>query len=230
LIARTGIDILICVPFTREFAKTSAEEFVKDILCKAIGMKAILIGPDYAFGKGRQGSVDVLKQFSTTCDFEVTVVGWVGPDGERISSTKVRNLIMDGKVSEAQKILGRSYQVHGSVLPGRNRGGRLLGFPTANLKVHNELCPKIGVYAVTVEHGHTLYKGVANIGYSPTFADHTFTVEIHILHFDKNIYGDCIRVNFIDRLRGEEKFSGPGELAVQIRKDIIKAKEILRFL
>ena len=148
----------------------------------------------------------------------------------RISSTKVRNLIMDGKVSEAQKILGRSYQVHGSVLPGRNRGGRLLGFPTANLKIHNELCPKTGVYAVTVEHGHILYRGVANIGYSPTFADHTFTVEIHILDFDKNIYGDCIRVNFIERLRGEEKFSGPEELTVQIRKDIIKAKEILRFL
>ncbi len=227
LIAKAGIDILICVRFTLDFAKTSAERFVKDILCNTIGMKAVLVGPDYTFGKDREGSVDLLKQFSATCGFDVTVVPWIGPEAERISSTKARNLIVAGKVSDAQKLLGRHYQVRGSVVPGRNRGGRLLGFPTANIKSHNELCPRTGVYAVTVEYGQTVYKGVANIGYSPTFADHTFTVEVHVLDFDKNIYGDCIRINFIERLRGEKKFSGPEELAGQIRKDITKATELL---
>ncbi|MBW2647201.1 MAG: bifunctional riboflavin kinase/FAD synthetase [Deltaproteobacteria bacterium] len=227
LIAKTGVDVLISVRFTSDFANVSAEQFVKDILCNTIGMKAILVGPDYTFGKGREGSVDLLKKFSTTCGFDVTVVPWIGPEGERVSSTTVRNLIVAGEVSETQKLLGRHYQVRGSVVPGRNRGGRLLGFPTANIKIHNELCPATGVYAVTVGYGQTVYNGVANIGYSPTFADHTFTVEVHVLDFDKDIYGDCIRVNFIERLRGEKKFSGPEELAGQIRKDITRAKEIL---
>jgi riboflavin kinase/FMN adenylyltransferase len=227
LIAKTGVDVLISVRFTSDFANVSAEQFVKDILCNTIGMKAILVGPDYTFGKGREGSVDLLKKFSTTCGFNVTVVPWVGPEGERVSSTTVRNLIVEGKVSEAQKLLGRHYQVRGSVVPGRNRGGRLLGFPTANIKIHNELCPATGVYVVKVGYGQTVYNGVANIGYSPTFADHTFTVEVHVLDFDKDIYGDCIRVSFIERLRGEKKFSGPEELAGQIRKDITRAKGIL---
>ena len=227
LIARAGIDVVIAVDFTREFAGNSAESFVRDILCNTVGMKAIIVGPDYTFGKDRKGSIEDLKRLSATCGFDVMVVPWQGAEGERISSTKLRNLITAGNVAEAKQLLGRYYQVRGSVVPGRNRGGRLLGFPTANLKSHNDLCPKKGVYAITAKHGQTLYRGVANIGYSPTFADHTFTVEVHLFDFDKDIYGDCIRVEFVAYLRGEIKFAGPGELATQIKKDIVKAREIL---
>jgi riboflavin kinase/FMN adenylyltransferase len=112
-------------------------------------------------------------------------------------------------------------------MTGRNRGGKLLGFPTANLNLYDELCPKTGVYAVTVELKNRLYKGVANIGYSPTFDDRVFTVEVHILDFNENIYGETIRVNFISRIRDEKKFSSILELSHQIERDIETAKGIL---
>jgi riboflavin kinase/FMN adenylyltransferase len=134
---------------------------------------------------------------------------------------------MDGKVTEAQKMLGRNYQIRGLVTTGRNRGGKLLGFPTANIILHDELCPETGVYAVTVECLNNLYQGVANIGYSPTFGNAQFTVEVHILDFDQNIYGQKIRVNFVERIRDEIKFPGIAELSEQIKNDIEKARAIL---
>jgi riboflavin kinase/FMN adenylyltransferase len=123
--------------------------------------------------------------------------------------------------------LGRHYQVRGTVIRGRDRGARLLGFPTANLTLYDELCPKTGVYAVTVEHDNALYKGVANIGYSPTFQNGQFGVEVHLFDFDKIIYDHPIRLNFVRRLRDEKKFSGPALLAAQIKQDIEKARELL---
>ena len=130
-------------------------------------------------------------------------------------------------MEEAKRLLGRQYQIRGEVASGRNRGGRLLGFPTANINLQDELSPKQGIYAVTVEHDGRLYKGVANIGYSPTFEDHIFTVEVHILDFKNNIYGDAIRVNFIKRLRDEIKFESIEALAAQIHLDIENARLIL---
>jgi len=135
---------------------------------------------------------------------------------------------MEGQMEKAQKLLGRHYQIRGTVISGRNRGGKLLGFPTANIKLYDELCPKTGVYAVTVEleDGRKL-KGVANIGYSPTFDDRVFTVEVHILDFNDNIYNQKIRVNFIHRIRDEKKFSGISELSAQIKKDTETAYNII---
>jgi riboflavin kinase/FMN adenylyltransferase len=152
---------------------------------------------------------------------------WIALEGHRISSTEIRNLVAEGKVEMAGKLLGRHYQVRGTVVHGRDRGGRLLGFPTANLTLYDELCPKTGVYAVTVEHDGTRYKGVANIGYSPTFRNGQFGVEAHIFDFDKTIYDQPIRLNFVHRLRDEKKFSGPESLAAQIKQDIEKARELL---
>jgi riboflavin kinase/FMN adenylyltransferase len=134
---------------------------------------------------------------------------------------------MAGKVNEAQKLLGRHYQIRGIVTTGRNRGGRLLGFPTANIILHDELCPKTGVYAVTVECRNSRHKGVANIGYCPTFGDQVFSVEVHILDFNENIYDQKIRVNFVQRIRDEKKFSNISELSDQIKKDIVKTRKIL---
>jgi riboflavin kinase/FMN adenylyltransferase len=123
--------------------------------------------------------------------------------------------------------LGRYYQVRGKVGRGRNRGGRLLGFPTANIQLQDGLCPKNGIYAVTVEHDGTLYRGVANIGYSPTFNDHIFTIEVHLLDFDKNIYDENIRINFIQHIRDEIKFESVEALSKQIRSDVEQARIIL---
>jgi riboflavin kinase/FMN adenylyltransferase len=146
---------------------------------------------------------------------------------ERISSTRIRELVTDGLMGQAEKMLGRPYQIRGRVVAGRDRGGKLLGIPTANINLQDELCPKTGIYAVTVEYGGRQYKAVANIGYSPTFEDHEFTVEVHILDFDGSIYGEVIRVNFIRRIRDEIKFSDISELVDQIKKDISAAREIL---
>jgi riboflavin kinase/FMN adenylyltransferase len=230
LIERTGIDVLICVPFTLEFAALSAEQFVRDLLVRKIGMKAIVVGQDYSFGKNRQGDLDLLKSFGPEYGFEVIVAGWIKSAralAERISSTRIRQLVTDGRMEQAEKMLGRNYQIRGKVVTGRDRGGKVLGIPTANINLYDELCPKTGIYAVTVECEGKQHRGVANIGYSPTFEDHEFTVEVHILDFSANIYGKKIRVNFIKRIRDEIKFSNISELIDQIKIDITAAHEIL---
>jgi riboflavin kinase/FMN adenylyltransferase len=230
LIGRTGIDVLICIPFTREFAALSAEEFIKDLLVTKIGLRVIVVGKDYTFGRNREGNLSVLKSYASELGYEVIVADWIKAEREvtdRISSTKIRELIMAGEVEPARKMLGRHYQIRGLVVKGRDRGGKLLGIPTANINLQDELCPKTGIYAVTVEHHRQLYKGVANIGYSPTFDDNQFTVEVHLLNFSENIYGQKIRVNFIQRIRDEKKFGGIADLKEQIHEDIKTARKIL---
>ena len=230
LIKRAGIDVLICIPFTREFASLSAEAFIKDLLVAKIGMQAIIVGEDYTFGKNREGNLAVLKSYASQIGYEVVVADWIKAGqtfSDRISSTRIRELVMAGEVEPACKMLGRHYQIRGSVVKGRDRGGKLLGIPTANLKLQDELCPKTGIYAVTVDYRNRLYKGVANIGYSPTFEDNEFTVEVHLLKFNTDIYGEKIRINFIERIRDEKKFAGISELTAQINQDIERAHKIL---
>ncbi len=230
LIERSGIDVLVVIPFTREFAEVSAADFVEKVLLERIGMSAIVVGEDYAFGKNRAGNVAMLRRMARRFGFEVLVADWITTPVKgmgRVSSTRIRELVLDGRMEEAKKLLGRNYQVRGEVVTGRNRGGRLLGFPTANIHLVDELCPKTGVYAVIVECLGKSFLGVANIGYSPTFDDCLFTVEVHLLDFDGELYGEKIRVNFASRIRDEVRFSGIQELAAQIRKDIQKARGIL---
>ncbi len=230
LIERSGIDVLICVPFSKAFADISARAFVEDLLLSRIGMKAIVVGKDYTFGKDREGNIDLLKTFAKNHGFEVIVADWIqtlnGQPG-RISSTRARDLVIAGEVATVKNLLGRHYQIRGVVKTGHNRGNRLLGFPTANIHSQDELCPKTGIYAVTAEIENQTYQGVANIGYSPTFDDNEFAIEVHLLDFNENIYGQKIRVNFVQRIRDEIKFSSISELSDQIKKDIVIAREIL---
>jgi riboflavin kinase/FMN adenylyltransferase len=231
LIERAGLDVLICIPFTREFAAISARSFVKDLLIDRVGMKAVVVGKDYTFGRNREGNLDLLRRLGEELGFRVFVLDWIKGANSleaRSSSTRIRDLVHKGDMEAARKLLGRHYQIRGTVETGRNRGGKLLGFPTANIKLYDELCPKSGVYAVVVEcEDGERFKGVANIGYSPTFEDNIFTVEVHILDFDRNIYGQKIRVNFIRRVRDEKKFSGLSELSSQIKRDVEKARKIV---
>jgi riboflavin kinase/FMN adenylyltransferase len=227
LIGASGVDTLVSVPFTREFAETPARAFVKEILYDLIGMRSVVVGQDYSFGKEREGNISLLKDMGRTLGFEVSVSGWIELGTRRISSTEIRNLVRDGQVEVAAELLGRHYQVRGTVVRGRDRGGRLLGYPTANLKLSDELCPKGGVYAVTVEYQGTTYDGAANIGYSPTFDNGEFSVEVHLLDFHEDIYDQPIRVNFVQRLRGEQKFAGPEALAGQIKRDVETARKLL---
>lgn len=229
LIAESGIDVLICINFTKEFANLDPECFVEDILVKKIGMKAIVAGKDYAFGKNRKGDIDFLNKMGGKLGYQVLLPEWIEcvHEGDRISSTRIRKTVLDGDVGRAYSMLGRHYQIRGEVVHGRDRGGKLLGFPTANILFQDELCPKYGVYAVRAEIDGSLYDGVANMGVSPTFGDNMFTAEVHLFDFSADIYGKKIKVDFIERLREEKKFSGLEELSSQIKKDVEKAKEIL---
>ncbi|MBA3011103.1 MAG: bifunctional riboflavin kinase/FAD synthetase [Proteobacteria bacterium] len=230
LIEQSGIDVLICIPFDKAFSAITAHDFIEKILVNKIGMKGIIIGEDYSFGKDRAGNIDLLKSEGKRLGFETIVSPWINDTNEgieRISSTRIREIVMEGNVDQAMKYLGRHYQIRGKVIRGRKRGGSQLGFPTANIKLHDELCPKVGVYAVKVETVKGAFQGVANIGFSPTFGDQMFTIEVHILDFDHDLYDTRIRINMVARLRDEKKFSSIGELSGQIRKDIEIAKEIL---
>ena len=192
-----------------------------------------MVGRDYTFGKNREGNIDLLNQYSASNNFEVIIRDWIKATvnaSHRISSTRIRKLVMAGDVQNAQKLLGRHYQIRGTVGTGRNRGGKLLGFPTANIELKDELSPKGGVYAVIVECMGESFKGVANIGYSPTFDDHMFTVEVHILNFNHDIYNQNIKVNFVKRIRDEKKFSSLDELAEQISKDTRQADKFLQYI
>jgi riboflavin kinase/FMN adenylyltransferase len=230
LIEKSGIDVLICIPFDETFAAITALDFIETILVNKIGMKGIIIGADYSFGKDRTGNIELLKSEGKRLGFETIVSPWINDTTagiERISSTRIREIIMEGKVEQAIKYLGRHYQIRGKVIRGRKRGGSQLGFPTANIKLHDELCPKLGVYAVKVETSEGLFWGVANIGYSPTFGDQMFTIEVHILDFSGDLYDTRLRINLVARLRDEKKFSSIDELSEQIKKDVEIAKEIL---
>lgn len=227
LIAAQGIEVTICLPFTKEFSQISAEEFVKEILIKKIGMKEIVIGYNYTFGRKREGNVELLKILGEKLGFKVHVIEPVMINGQIVSSSLVRELITAGQVDKVKDFLSRYYQVAGKVIPGHGRGSRLLGIPTANLSLINEVFPKPGVYAVEVIYQKNRYQGVANIGFNPTFGNNTLSVETHILDFNENIYDKTIKLNFIKRLRDEKKFKNVQDLATQIKKDIEVARKIL---
>ena len=228
LIAAAGIDVLIVIPFTLEFAKTSAEDFVDEILLALIGMKDLVVGYDYAFGKGRAGNTDFLKKQGELKGFPVTVVEAHYEGSTLVSSTRIRQLVAEGNMPEARKLLGRSYQIRGRVQVGKQRGGKEVGFPTANLALSEEdLVPRHGVYVTQVIYDGKCYGGVMNIGYNPTFGEEMLVAETHIFDFNQDIYGKPIKINLLEFLRDEKKFSGVEELSAQIAKDVQRAKAVL---
>ncbi len=228
LIENSGIDVIICANFTKEFASIKAEDFVRNILCNILGVKEIFIGSNYLFGKGRKGSPELLKELGKECGFKVTVVDEIQINNMTLSSSRIRNLIAKGKVDEASTFLGRLYSVEGIVVKGTKKGKKLLNTPTANLLTANELLPKNGVYAVTVQLNDKIYGGATNIGYKPTFKDKKFSFETHILDFDGELLGKTLRVNFIKRIRDEMKFSSVEGLATQLKKDLENIRQILK--
>lgn len=228
LIGLAGLDVLIIIPFTREFSSTPAEKFVDEVLLKTIGVKELVVGYDYAFGRGRQGDIPFLQEQGREKGFGVTVVEPYYVDEMLVSSTKIRELVMEGRMRDVRKLLGRHYQIRGEVKMGKRRGGPLLGFPTANLSISEEdLCPKHGVYVTQVAYDGKCYGGVLNIGYNPTFGGQMLSAETHIFDFNEDIYGKPIKINLLRFLRGEKKFSGPDDLARQISLDVEEAKQVL---
>lgn len=228
LIEESGIDVLLYIKFTKEFSNIPAEDFVKKILLDAIGIKEIFIGSNYFFGKGKRGSPELLKKMGKEYGFEVTIIPEIKINNSTVSSSKIRSLISKGNVEEASKFLGRHYSLEGIVVEGAKRGRKLFNTPTANISIFNELLPKNGVYAVTVDIDGKIYHGAANIGYNPTFGGKKMMCEVHVFDFDENILGKILKVNLIKRVRDEVKFSKIEDLAVQIRKDIEEISQILK--
>lgn len=226
LIEDHGIDAVLLLEFSREFAKTTAEKFVKDILLDKLRIKKIFIGYDSAFGKDKGGNEEHLKFLGRKIGFKVTVIKAIKVDGTVVSSTNTRNAILDGNVKLAARFLGRPYNIGGTVVKGHQRGTGI-GFPTANIEPDKVLVPGIGVYAIIVETGGKTHTAVLNIGFNPTFSNDKLSIEAHIIDFEGNILGKYLEVFFIDRIRDEMKFDGPEKLAEQIKKDIGKARKIL---
>jgi riboflavin kinase/FMN adenylyltransferase len=218
-IEKIGIEKVLCIDFSLAFAEISPFEFVRDILVKKVNTKKIIIGYNYHFGKGKSGDAETLKKICKRFNIEVEVMEALTIDHITISSSKIRELIQEGNVEKASKLLGRDYPIIGKVIKGAKRG-YALGFPTANLEISEELYPKTGVYAVEVLLKNQVFKGLANVGYNPTFDTKAFSLEVHILNFNREIYGDEIQVNFKKRIRDEIRFDSRSHLIDQIQKDI----------
>jgi riboflavin kinase / FMN adenylyltransferase len=226
LIESFGINLVICADFTRKFADQQPRDFSKNILFEKIGVKEIVVGFDYAFGRGREGTIPYLKKMGEEFGFRVHVVEPFQLDGQTVSSSHVRELIEAGQVEMARQFLGRDYSILGPVISGY-KTGQSIGFPTANIDTSKVQIPGIGVYAVRVVYKNNYYDAVANIGFNPTFHRDRLSVEVHIFDFDQIIYSQEIEVQFVARIRSEIEFKSADDLVVQINQDIEKTRKIL---
>jgi len=230
LIEKSGIQTVFCIEFTLPFSRLSPREFVENVLIKKVHPKRIIVGYNYHFGEKKSGDAKTLKMLCSPFQVEVEVVEPLLVEGVAVSSSRIRELVRNGRMEEASRLLGRNYPVIGKVIEGAKRG-QALGFPTANLEMTDELYPPIGVYAVEVTWNHQTYQGLASIGKNPTFRDVStglqapVSLEVYILNFNRMIYGEKIRVDFVKRIRGEIRFDSPAFLVEQIRRDIAWAKE-----
>jgi riboflavin kinase/FMN adenylyltransferase len=219
-----GIEQAIVVQFTKEFASQPAEDFLRGVIHDRLHAREVYLGKGFAFGKGRGGNIQLLRKLSAELGFVADEVEEVQLRGIRISSSKIRELLDAGRVNLARRMLGRPYGVEGVVIRG-DRRGHTIGFPTANLKAHNRVIPKYGVYATATLIDGSWRRGVTNIGVRPTFETTSEpSIETHILDFDGDLYGDAVRVRFLHRIRDERKFDGVDELIAQIRRDADRAR------
>ena len=227
LIQTMGIDVLLCITFNEEFSNLQPDEFIDGVLVKKIDAKKVIVGQNYAFGKARKGTTELLRRRGRKYGFSVKVVRHAKLNGEVVSSSKIRSFLSMGQVFEASTFLGRAYTIEGNVIKGAGRGEKLLHIPTANITTPNELVPREGVYAVRVGLRRSFFDGVANIGKKPTFSDSVPSYEVHLFNFTGNLLGEGLRIHFVDWIRNQRSFPDALSLEKQIRNDIEQAREIL---
>ncbi|NNC87264.1 MAG: bifunctional riboflavin kinase/FAD synthetase [Akkermansiaceae bacterium] len=218
LLADLGAAAVVVLPFDREFAERSADEFCGELFAVP-GLRQISVGEDWKFGKNRGGDVALLRRWGAERGVEVVPVAPVMLQGERISSTRIRQALRDDNLAGAAAMLGRPYSVMGPVIRG-DQLGRQIGIPTANIEVGREQLPPDGVYAVLADTGGSWQPGIANLGMRPTVSGSNRLLEVHLFEFDGDLYGRHVEVRFGRHVRGERKFSGLDELTAQIRRDI----------
>ncbi|HUE83809.1 MAG TPA: bifunctional riboflavin kinase/FAD synthetase [Pyrinomonadaceae bacterium] len=219
-----GIEQTIVIRFNKQFSVIRAEDFLHDVVKDRLQAREVYLGRGFAFGYQREGDIELLKRVSGELGFWAAEVPEVKLRGERVSSSRIRELLSEGRVNLARRMLGRPYGVEGRVIRGQERG-HTLGFPTANLHPENRVIPKRGVYVTGVLIEDKWHRSVTNIGIRPTFGlDAEPSVETYVMNWSGDLYGDVIRVRFLHRLRDERKFGSGGELKAQIERDVARAK------
>lgn len=229
LVANAQIDVVVVVPFTKEFAAQTAQDYISGFLVAQFQPTIIIIGYDHRFGHDRTGDIAMLGSYAHQYQYEVKEISAQLISAAAVSSTKVRNLLLEGNVAAAHQMLGTAYSISGKVIRGAQRG-RSIGFPTANIALADtdKLVPQIGVYAVRIFVKDLWYEGMLNLGYNPTVVtDNEVKIEVHLFDFDQDIYDQEIKVCFISRLRNEQKFESLDALKSQLQQDRLEAKAIL---
>lgn len=228
LIAELGIDVCVIIKFTPAFSRIKAEDFIREIIVQKINARFIYVGRNFRFGKSAKGDAKLLKRLAGVYDYKLKTFEVIRGNHQPISSTYIRNLITNGSLTLARKLLSRPVTVLGTVVKGISLA-RKIGFPTANINPHHEILPPSGVYAVKVIFNNKIFRGICNIGKKPTLPQYQKEkhVEVYIFNFNRNIYGKDLEIQFIKKIRKERKFPALTHLASQIKKDIKKAKKIL---
>ena len=222
-----GVNLVIAQSFDRQFASISADDFVRRFLVERLKVRKLWVGRDLRFGQGRKGNVDDLLRLASENEFEVGVLDPILLEGERISSSRIRQLLEEGRVDEVRPLLGRFHFVSGTVVKGHRRG-RELGFPTANISSQTEVMPPDGIYATLFDVRNKQWLSISSIGVNPTFGDGPRTVESFIFDFDGDIYGESVKLSFVKRIREERKFTIVNDLIGQINEDVKCAKAIFK--
>ncbi len=227
LLELEGIDHLVILPFTKEFSRMSSLDFIKNVLVR-IGTKHLVIGYNHRFGKNREGSFTHLKEFAPNYGFEINEISEQDIDQISVSSTRIREALVNGEVAKATRFLGRSYLLSGIVMEGKQLG-RTIGFPTANIHVNDlhKLIPHDGVYAVWVKIANQKFGGMLNIGNNPSIEGKGRSIEVNIFNFSETIYNQRISIEFVDKLRDEVKFNNLDALKTQLQCDKLQALELL---
>ena len=225
-LSNNQIDFLYCPPFDNEMENLSPAQFVTQHLIAKLNVKHVIIGVDFHFAKDRSGSVETLKELGLEYGFEVEAIEFITQYDKKISSTTIRQSLINQDIEIANQMLGRNYSILGKVKEGK-KIGRTIGFPTANIDISKRDILLRGVFCVKaiIESNEKEYNGLANIGFKPTVSGTALTLEVHLLNFDKDLYGSEMQINFMHRIRGEQKFNDLDELRVQINNDVKKADE-----
>lgn len=220
LLENLGVRLLYKVKFCEDIKKMSAEEFVKEIIVSKLNAKLIVVGFNFRFAYKAQGDINTLKKLSEKYKFQLKVISPIIKNDEIISSSLIRESVIKGNINKANEFLGRNYSILGEVIRGKGRGAKM-GFATANLKCHIDyVSPKNGVYKTLLTYDNKEYKSITNVGQNPTFNDVGFSIETHIIDFNKSIYGETVEVEFIEFLRPEQKFKTIEQLIKQVNSDI----------
>ncbi len=220
---KINLDFLIIIKFNKKFSNYRAEEFIKKVLFNKLNCKYLFVSKNFRFGKKRSGNVNTLKKFEKKYSYKTVITIPYKKNNKVISSTLIRKKIQNGKIEDANKLLGREWSVLGKVKRGSQRGKKI-GFPTCNLSLYNHVLPKLGVYSVGIQFNSFTKQGIANIGYRPTFNGKKIILEVNIFGININLYNKVIKVSFKNFIREEKKFKSVSQLKKQIKKDILIVK------